>query len=122
MNGTPPTHKKMNKTHNITPTMLRKKSYDESDGSDYDKDKDDEEKDESPVKRGTSKMKGNMQDMIDLCEKREHKIKKLKLEITKLKSQGHTTMQKMREDYQWDGDDAILLDKVSDWVKTYFFP
>ncbi len=63
-----------------------------------------------------------MQDMIDLCEYREREIKKLKLEITKLKSQGCTTKQKLREDYQWDGDDAILADKVSDWVKTYLFP
>ncbi len=46
----------------------------------------------------------------------------MKLEITKLKSQGCTTKQKMRADYQWDGDDAILADKVLDWVKTYLFP
>jgi hypothetical protein len=76
----------------------------------------------SPVKRNTSKMKGDMQDMVDLCEYREREIKKLKLEITKLKSQGCTTKQKLREDYQWDGDDAILANKVSDWVKTYLFP
>jgi hypothetical protein len=74
------------------------------------------------VKRDTSKMKGDMQDMIDLCEYREREIKKLKLEITKLKSQGCTMKQKLREDYQCDGDDAIMADKVSDWVKTYLFP
>jgi hypothetical protein len=105
-------------------------------GNDYDPEEYDEEEDEeeihaelvsakrgtSPVKRGTSKMKGNMQDMIDLCEKRECEIKKLKLEITKLKSQGCTAKQKMRDEYQWDGDDAILADKVSDWVKNYLFP
>ena len=28
----------------------------------------------------------------------------------------------MREDYQWDRDDAILADKASDWVKYYLFP
>ena len=55
----------MNKAHNITPTMSRKNSNDESDGSEYDNDEDDEKEDESPGKRGTSKMKGNMQDMID---------------------------------------------------------
>jgi hypothetical protein len=85
--------------------MSQNKIYDEYDGSDYeDKEDDDKEDDDdiraefiaekrgsSPVKRGTSKMKGNMQDMIDLCEKREREIKKLKLEITKLKSQGCTT-------------------------------
>ncbi len=104
--------------------------------SDYKEEDYDEEEDEddtcaelilakrgtSPGKRDSSKMKRNMQDMIDLCEYREHKIKKLKLEITKLKLQGRTTKQKLREDYQWDRDDAILADKVSDWVKTYLFP
>ena len=113
--------------------------YEEEDNmsnSDYKEEDYDEEEDEddtraelvsakrgtSPGKKDTSKMKGNMQDMIDLCEYREREIKKLKLEITKLKSQGRTTKQKLREDYQWDGDDAILADKVSDWVKTYLFP
>ena len=111
----------MNRAHHITPTMSRKNSNDESDGSEYDDDEDDEEEDESPGSRGTSKMKGNMQDMIDLCEKREREIKKLKLEIMKLKSQGCTTKQKMREEFQWDGDDAILADKVSEWVKIICF-
>ena len=123
----PPLIKKTD--HNTQhPTMLRKKSYDEYDRLEYE-DKDDEDDvmddisaDLVEVKRGMSKMKGNMQDMIELCEKRELEIKKLKLEITKLKSQGRTTKQKMRADYQWDGDDAILADKVSDWVKTYLFP
>lgn len=112
----------MNRAHHITPTMSRKNSNDESDGSEYDDDEDDEEEDESPGKRGTYKTKGNMQDMIDLCEKREREIRKLKLEIRKLKTQGRTTKAKMREEFQWDGDDAILADKVSDWVKNYLFP
>jgi hypothetical protein len=117
--------------------MSRKKIYEEDDMSDSDykeEDYDDEEDEDDTraelvsAKRGTSlgkrdtlKMKGNMQDMIDLCEYREREIKKLKLEITKL-TQGHTTKQKLREDYQWDRDDAILADKVSDWVKPYLFP
>ena len=119
--------------------MSRMRIYEEEDDmsdSDYKEEDYDEEEDEddtrakhvsakrgtSQGKKDTSKMKGNMQDMIDLCEYREREIKKLKLEITKLKSQGCTTKQKLREDYQWDGDDAILADKVSDWVKTYLFP
>jgi hypothetical protein len=118
--------------------MSQNRMYKEDDrsNSDYEEEDYDEEEDEddtraelvsakrgtSLVKRDTSKMKGDMQDMIDLCEYRERKIKKLKLEITKLKSQGRTMKQKLREDYQWDGDDAILAYKVSDWVKTYLFP
>ena len=99
----------------------KKKSYDDFDGSKYvDNNDDDDDKDGNICadlvagKRGTSGMKGIMQDMKELCEKREHEIRRLKLEITKLKSHGCTTKQKMREDYQWDGKDAILVDKVSD--------
>jgi hypothetical protein len=119
--------------------MSRKWIYEEEDDTsnfDYKEEDYDDEEDEddtcaelvsakrgtSPSKKDTSKMKGNMQDMIDLCEYSECEIKTLKLEITKLKSQGRTTKQKLREYYQWDGVDAILADKVSDWVKTYLFP
>ena len=69
--------------------MSQNRIYDEYDRSDYEEEDYDEEEDEddtraelvlakrgtSPVKRDTSKMKGDMQDMIDLCEKRERKIK-----------------------------------------------
>ena len=103
--------------------MSQNRIDDDYSGYDYDPEEYDEEEDEegihaelistkrgtSPVKRGTSKMKGNMQDMIDLCEKREHEIRKLKLEIRKLKTQGCTTKAKMREEFQWDGDDAISV-------------
>ena len=78
--------------------MLWKKSKDESNILEYE-DKEDEDNlmgdlaemkksmhDLVEINRGMPKMKGNVQDIIELCEKRERKIKKLKLEITKLKS------------------------------------
>ncbi len=47
---------------------------------------------------------------------------KLKVELKLSKSQGRNTKQKIRSDFQWDGEDANLADKVSGWVKTYLFP
>ncbi len=83
----------------IHPTMSRMRIYEEEDDmsdSNYKEEDYDEEEDEddtraehvsakrgtSQGKKDTSKMKGNMQDMIDLSEYREREIKKLKLEIT----------------------------------------
>ncbi len=47
---------------------------------------------------------------------------KCKVESRLSKLQGRNTKQKLRLDFQWDGDDANLADKVLDWVKTYLFP
>ena len=121
---------KINNNKTQHPTMLnKKKSYDDSDGSEYEDNNDDDNNEDDNIcadlvagKRGTSVMKGIMQNMKELCKKREHKIRRLKLEITKLKSHGCTMKQKMWEDYQWNGEDAILVDNVSDWVKNYLFP
>ena len=53
-----------------------KQRYDESDELEY---KDAVEKvDLAEINRGTSKMEGDMKDIIKLCEKRECEIKKLK--------------------------------------------
>ena len=46
---------------------------------------------------------------------------KCKVDLRLSKLQGRNTKQKMRSDFQWDGDDANLADKVLDWVKTYLF-
>jgi hypothetical protein len=58
----------------------------------------------------------------EMCKETERMIKKLKVELKLLKSPGRKTKQKIRSDYQWEGEDANLADKVSDWVKTYLFP
>ena len=57
-----------------------------------------------------------------MCREKDCEIKKLKVELRLTKLQGRTTKQKMRSNFQWDGEDANLAKKVSDWVKTYLFP
>jgi hypothetical protein len=76
---------KINNNKTQHPTMLnKKKSYDDSDGSEYEDNNDDDDDEDDNIcaglvagKRGTSGMKGIMQDMKELCEKREHEIRRL---------------------------------------------
>ena len=97
--------------------MSQKRSKeDEEDYSDYDNDG------EGEGKRGTSDLWDRFEELRELCAERGREIKKLKVELLLAKSNGRTTKKKMRSDYQWNGEDAILADKVSEWVKNYLFP
>jgi hypothetical protein len=58
----------------------------------------------------------------EMCKEKKRVIKKLKVELKLSKSPGRNTKQKIRSDYQWDGEDANLANKLLDWVKTYLFP
>ncbi len=80
--------------------------------------------DEEEGKSGTSKqgLWNYINELRDMCREKDSKIKKLKVELKLSKLQGRYTKQKMRSDFQWDGEDANLANKVSDWVKTYLFP
>jgi hypothetical protein len=49
-------------------------------------------------------------------------LKSLQREIRVLKSNDRKTKRQLRIDYNWDGDEENLSDKVSNWVKTYLFP
>ncbi len=49
-------------------------------------------------------------------------IKSLQSEILMLKSSERKTKRQLRIDYDWDGENANLSDKVSNWVKTYLCP
>jgi hypothetical protein len=99
--------------------MSRYKSKNASDESSY-KDSDNE----GERKRGTSKeaMWDHVDWLREMCREKDCKIKRLKVELRLSKSQGRNTKQKMRLDFQWDGEDANLADKVSNWVKTCLFP
>ncbi len=46
----------------------------------------------------------------------------LKVELNLMKSKGRNTKQKNRSDFCWDGEEANLADKISNWVKTFLFP
>ncbi len=79
---------------------------------------------EEEGKSGTSKqgLWNHINELRDMCREKNREIKKLKVELKFSKLQGRNTKQKMRLDFQWDGEDANLADKVSDWVMTYLFP
>ncbi len=79
---------------------------------------------EGEGERDTSKegLWNQINQLREMCKEKERVIKKLKVELKLSKSPGRNTKQKIRLDYQWDGEDANLANKVSDWVKTYLFP
>ena len=56
------------------------------------------------------------------CLDLEKEVKALRMEIRVLKLHDRQMKRQMRIDYEWDGEEATLLDKVSYWVKTYLFP
>ena len=55
------------------------------------------------------------------CEEMKSTIKSLQSEIRVLKSSERKTKRQLRIDYDWDGENANLSDKVSNWVKTYTY-
>ena len=56
------------------------------------------------------------------CLQLQSTVKSLQREIRVLKSNDRKTKRQLRIDYDWDGEEANLSDKVSNWVKTYLFP
>ena len=56
------------------------------------------------------------------CKEMKSTIKSLQSEIWMLKSSERKTKRQLRINYDWDGENANLSDKVSNWVKTYLFP
>ena len=60
--------------------------------------------------------------LTERCQVLESTVKSLQSEIRVLKSSERKTKRQLRVDYDWDGENANLSDKVSNWVKTYLFP
>ena len=56
------------------------------------------------------------------CLQLQSTVKSLQREIKILKSHDWKTKRQLRIDYDWNGEEANLSDKVSSWVKTYLFP
>jgi hypothetical protein len=88
---------------------------------------DDKEGNEDMVEETTNKMsRAELKELIyrlkDRCKEGERQIKKLKVEFNLMKSKGRNTKQKIRLDFLWDGEEANLADKISNWVKTFLFP
>jgi len=61
--------------------------------------------------------------LTERCQLLESTVKSLQSEIRGLQlSAERKTKRQLRIDYEWDGENANLLDKVSNWVNTYLFP
>ena len=57
--------------------------------------------------------------LTERCQLLESTVKSLQSEIRVLKSSAERkTKRQLRIDYDWDGENANLSDKVSNWVKT----
>ena len=52
----------------------------------------------------------------------ENVVKSLRTEIRLKRSHDRQMKRQMRINYEWDGEEANLSDKVSEWVKAYLFP
>jgi hypothetical protein len=49
-------------------------------------------------------------------------VKSLELKIRVMNHTERQTKRQMRIDYEWDGEESNISDKVSEWVKGYLFP
>jgi hypothetical protein len=56
------------------------------------------------------------------CHELENVVRPLRMEIRVQNLHDRQIIRQMRIDYEWDGEEANLLDKVSQWVKGYLFP
>jgi hypothetical protein len=56
------------------------------------------------------------------CIENERLIKRLTMELRLSKSTARQTKRQIRNDYNWDGDEANFADSVSSFAKEYLFP
>ena len=77
-----------------------------------------EDDDVDPMVRGNTTVTSFM---VARCKELERENKRLEMELRILKSNDRKTKRQLRIDYDWNGEEAILSDKVLNWVKTYLF-
>ena len=101
----------------------RNKHCHDNDRSDY---SDNEYDDDGEYNDGGNDTRGRDRTENDLlrarCHELEKVVKSLCTEIRMKKSLFWQTKRQIRIDYDWDGEEANLSDKVSEWVKEYLFP
>ena len=89
-------------------------------------DNSDEDDDDGEYDNGGNNTRGRDRTENDLlrvqCHELEKVVKSLRMEIRMKKSLFWQTKRQIRIDYEWDGEEANLSDKVSEWVKAYLFP
>ena len=94
----------------------QKEEYSDDDESYEDERDNDDEVD--PMVRGNTTVSTFM---VARCKELERENKRLEMELRILKSNDRKTKRQLRIDYDWNGEEANLSDKVSNWVKTYLF-
>ena len=82
----------------------------------------DDESEDEEKKASTGRGETVKEWLTEQCQQLESTVKSLQREIRVLKSNDRKTKRQLRIDYDWDGEEANLSDKVSNWVKTYLFP
>ncbi len=93
---------------------------DRSDYSDNKYDDDGEYDDGGNNTRGRDRTENDL--LQARCNELEGIVKSLHTELRMKKSLFGQTKRKIRIDYDWDGEEANLSDKVLEWVKEYLFP
>ncbi len=101
----------------------RNKHCHDNDRSDY---SDNEYDDDGEYNDGGNDTRGRDRTENDLlrarCHELEKIVKSLRTELRMKKTLFQQTKRQIRIDYDWDGEEMNLSDKVSEWVKAYLFP
>ena len=83
----------------------------------------DDESEDEEKKASTGRGETVNEWLTERCQQLESTVKSLQSEIRVLKlSAERKTKRQLRINYDWDGENANLSDRVSNWVKTYLFP
>ena len=69
-----------------------------------------------------NELRDKLKDYQEQLTNYANKVRTLEDQIRTLKHSDRQTKRQVRIDYAWDGEDANLSDKVSNWVKVYLFP
>ena len=97
--------------------IARAKRNEYSDDDESDDERDDDDRVNPMIRNETTVSTWMMARVKEL----ERENKRLEMELRVMKSNDRKTKHQLRIDYDWNGEEAILSDKVSNWLKTYLF-
>ena len=60
--------------------------------------------------------------MLKIIDKKDKKIRSLELEISKSKMANQHNKRKVREEYQWTGEETNFAETVNHFCKNFLFP
>ncbi len=99
-------------------------SSDDDDDNDKDEDDDDDKDEDDDDKEGTTTVtilaieNRKLHRQLEFCQ---NQIEVLSAELRSYKRGQRKTKRQIRTDNKWNGEDANISDKVSNWVKTHLF-